>query len=133
MMLVVGMSSCILVQGFEIAPPNSFTTPLRPPSCASPLRGVKVLEAKGTSSASDVYSLGMVAWEVLSREVPWARETLPRDIYVRVVFKGDRPPIPVGTPADIADMIRSCWACAPENRSTSGELLKHMSRSESRI
>lgn len=66
----------------------------------------------------------MVAWEVLSREVPWANESFPRDIYIRVVFKGERPPIPVSTPADIADMIRSCWAGDPEDRPGSGELLK---------
>ena len=66
----------------------------------------------------------MVAWEVLSREVPWANETLPRDIYIRVVFKGDRPPIPAGTPTDIADAIRGCWAGAPEDRLTSSEILE---------
>lgn len=86
----------------------------------------KVLEAKAVSSASDVYSLGMVAWEVLSREVPWANETLPRDIYIRVVFKGDRPPIPVDTPTDIAEMIKGCWAGAPEDRLTSREILNCM-------
>lgn len=91
-----------------------------------PVVDAKVLDAKGASSASDVYSLGMVAWEVLSREVPWADETLPRDIYIRVVFKGDRPLIPVGTPSDIADMIKGCWAGAPEDRLTSGEILRCM-------
>lgn len=82
----------------------------------------KVLDAKGVSSASDVYNLGMVAWEVLSRGVPWTNETLPRDIYTRVLFEGDRPPIPVGTPTDTAGAIKGCWAGAPEDRLTSREV-----------
>ncbi|CAN0533692.1 unnamed protein product, partial [Ectocarpus sp. 8 AP-2014] len=51
---------------------------------------------------------------------------LPRDIYIRVVFKGDRPPIPVGTPSDIKEIVRDCWAGLPEDRPTSSEILKRL-------
>ncbi|CAM9391533.1 unnamed protein product, partial [Sphacelaria rigidula] len=78
----------------------------------------KVLETKGTSNESDVYSYGMVVWEVLSRKTPWADQALPRDIYVRVVIRGDRPAIPEDAPADIAEFLPGCWAQAPEDRPT---------------
>ena len=75
-----------------------------------------MLEKKGTSRASDVYSFGMVAWEVLTRQSPWADQAQPRDIYLRVVIHGDRPAIPVDCPADIAEMLRGCWAQEPKQR-----------------
>ncbi|CAM9144113.1 unnamed protein product, partial [Laminaria digitata] len=83
----------------------------------------KVLEVKGSSYASDVYSFGIVAWEVLSMQVPWADEASPLDIYKRVVFRGERPEIPADIPADIAPIVRDCWAGAPEKRPTASEVL----------
>ncbi|CAN0542546.1 unnamed protein product, partial [Scytosiphon promiscuus] len=65
----------------------------------------QVFDGKGSSYKSYVYSFGVVAWEVISRAFPWADETCLRDIYVRVLFKEDRPPIPIDSPADIADII----------------------------
>lgn len=70
-----------------------------------------------------MYSFGVVAWEVLSREVPWADEALPFDIYRRVVFRGERLTIPADAPADLADIVRECWARSPRQRPTSGEIL----------
>lgn len=76
-----------------------------------------MLSADARTFASDIYSLGVVAWEVLSKKVPWAGEA-PQDIYVRVVFRGQRPVIPANAPADVVDMVQACWAGAPERRPT---------------
>ncbi|CAM9883869.1 unnamed protein product [Ectocarpus fasciculatus] len=78
----------------------------------------EVLVSNKTSKASDVYSFGMVAWEVLTRHIPWADEARPRDIYLRVVMREERPAIPADAPVDIAEMIRRCWAQEPEDRLT---------------
>ena len=37
--------------------------------------------------ASDVYSFGIVAWEVLSRELPWGSVSHPQEVYIPVVLK----------------------------------------------
>lgn len=83
----------------------------------------KVLEAGGSSFTSDVYSFGMVVWEIFSREVPWADEALSRDIYRRVVIKGDRPALPACTPADVADVMQACWDEVPAKRPSAEELM----------
>ncbi|CAM9271504.1 unnamed protein product, partial [Laminaria digitata] len=85
-----------------------------------------VLYAKGSSYASDVYSFGIVAWEVLSTDAPWEDEALPLDVYRRVVFKGDRPAIPADAPADIADLLRACWAGPPAERPTFNEMMTRL-------
>lgn len=82
-----------------------------------------MLSAGAKTFASDVYSFGVVAWEVVSREVPWAGEALPQDINIRVVFRSERPVIPADAPADIVDVIQSCWTSAPESRPTASNVL----------
>ena len=83
----------------------------------------QVLSGEERSFASDVYSFGLVMWEVVSRQLPWARKALPQDIYISVVFKGDRPIIPDDAPTDIADIIKACWAATPKCRPNSKDVL----------
>lgn len=88
---------------------------------------VKVLDSKGTSYASDVYSFGVVVWEVFSRKLPWADERCHRDIFVRVVFKEDRPEIPVESPVDMARIMKASWARVPQDRPTFSDIMKWQS------
>ncbi|CAM9735233.1 unnamed protein product, partial [Laminaria digitata] len=76
--------------------------------------------------ASDVFSFGIVVWEVLSRQLPWATVTHPRDIYIRVVLNELRPNIPDDAHADIADVARACWAGEPGDRPTFSAIVKGM-------
>lgn len=85
-----------------------------------------MLETKERSFASDAYSFGIVAWEVLTRKVPWADVIRAEDIFLRVVMKGDRPVIPADAPRDIAGVIRACWAEAPEKRPVMSEIMECM-------
>ncbi|CAN0524620.1 unnamed protein product, partial [Scytosiphon promiscuus] len=82
-----------------------------------------VLDTHDTSYASDVYSFGVVVWEVLSRSTPWADECR-RNIYVRVVIKEQRPPIPAESPADLAKVANACWDGVPNNRPTFNDIMK---------
>lgn len=84
----------------------------------------KVLGAEGTSYASDVYSFGVVVWEIHSQKLQWADEACPRDIYARVLFKGDRPEIPVDWPADMARVMTASWAGASQDRPTFSDIMK---------
>ncbi|CAN0311488.1 unnamed protein product, partial [Hapterophycus canaliculatus] len=74
--------------------------------------------------ASDVYSFGIVAWEVLSRELPWASVAHPREVYIYVVLKSLRPDIPVDAPADLVNMIKACWAGEPDARPTFSRIVE---------
>lgn len=85
-----------------------------------------MLETKGISFASDAYSFGIVAWEVLTRKNPWADQPRARDIFLRVVMKGERPVIPADAPRDIAGVVRACWSDAPRERPAMSEVMKSM-------
>ncbi|CAM9503069.1 unnamed protein product [Laminaria digitata] len=76
--------------------------------------------------ASDIYSFGIVASEVLSRQPPWSTVTHPNNIYTRVVLKKMRPVMPDGAPTKIADIARACWAQELGDRPTFSVILESM-------
>ena len=84
----------------------------------------EVLRGGKASVASDLFSMGVVLWELLAWDVPWAREDTFR-IMCLVGTEGARPPVPPaervpggsfsGLPGYVALMQR-CWAQQPEDR-----------------
>ncbi|CAN0274037.1 unnamed protein product [Ectocarpus sp. 6 AP-2014] len=77
----------------------------------------EVLESEGSSYESDVYSFGIVVWEVICRELPWAKKTRPRDI-LTAVLRGVRPSFHEDAPADIVYIAKACWCGEPKERTT---------------
>lgn len=84
----------------------------------------KVLDGKDISYKSDVYSFGVIVWEVFSRKLPWADEACARDIFVRVVFKEDRPEITEDSPADMVKVMNACWAAMSRDRPTFSDIMR---------
>lgn len=85
----------------------------------------QVLESDGSSYASDVYSFGVVVWEVITRELPWAEKTRPREI-LTAVLRGSRPSFHPDAPCDIADIAKACWSGEPKERTTFRAILEGM-------
>jgi serine/threonine protein kinase len=66
---------------------------------------------------SDMYSYGMVLWELASRKVPFA-EVGHAAIIMRHIEKGEREDIPEDCPPSFAKLIKWCWHQEPEKRPT---------------
>jgi len=67
------------------------------------------------TEAADVYSYSMVAWEVLTHEVPFAGMN-PVQIGVAVREQKLRPPLPDDCDPGFAELLHACWHDAPEKR-----------------
>ncbi|KAK8866523.1 hypothetical protein M9Y10_009487 [Tritrichomonas musculus] len=57
----------------------------------------------------DVYSYGMILWEMLTEEVPFLGKESAQVIYM-VVIQQSRPPIPENTPNNLKKLIEKCWS-----------------------
>ena len=69
----------------------------------------------GASPASDVFSLAVVMWELLTGEEPHANRNSPINIISFVVAKRRRMPLPSlsGAASGLGGLIAACWAASP--------------------
>ncbi|CAN0127106.1 unnamed protein product [Ectocarpus fasciculatus] len=80
----------------------------------------------GLSFMSDVYSFGIVVWEVLSGKAPWENVS-GKELVRKVCYKCERPPLPASAPDDLAALAEACWAHSPRDRPTCDQIVAHLS------
>ena len=87
--------------------------------CAPELLGLR----PKLSSAADVYSYGMILWELITRKTPF--EDQPRDqIIISAVLGGEREEIPDHCPLVWKEIIETCWEKVPGSRPTATGILE---------
>ena len=80
----------------------------------------------------DVYSFGIVMWEVLSRAVPFAG--LPQEqITARVISEKRPSPIPEDSPSQLVTLMERCWHQEPRVRFDFKEVVRKMKYAEAVI
>jgi len=75
----------------------------------------EVIEHAPYGAPADVFSFGILLWELLTARVPYEALS-PLQAAVGVVQRGLRPTIPSTCPAELADLMRACWTRRPEDR-----------------
>lgn len=77
----------------------------------------------------DVYSFGLIIWEVTTREQPYI-DIKPHFKIPLKVMAGERPFIPRDCPREWADLMNACWHPDPEKRPQFKEIVKRIERAQ---
>ncbi|GBB97416.1 hypothetical protein RclHR1_02990017 [Rhizophagus clarus] len=75
----------------------------------------EVIRGLGSTKEADIYSFGIIMWEILTGERPYKDQ--PHDIHLAFkILDGLRPTIPEGTPDDYRNLMQQCWHKNPLDR-----------------
>ncbi|GBB99036.1 hypothetical protein RclHR1_00340027 [Rhizophagus clarus] len=85
----------------------------------------EIFQGKMYTKASDIYSIGMIMWELMAGRKPfWNRD---HDVELIIdIFDGLRPPIIADAPNGYVDLMKKCWHSNPNERPTAAELQKNI-------
>uniref|UniRef100_A0A7S1CYF6 Protein kinase domain-containing protein n=1 Tax=Cyclophora tenuis TaxID=216820 RepID=A0A7S1CYF6_CYCTE len=78
-------------------------------------------------TATDVYTYGLILWELLSLESVFLGYTEKR-YRKRVVQQGERPRLRFGWPGILKTLLTKCWSPEPEDRPTMSHVVQQLNR-----
>eukprot|EP00048_Salpingoeca_helianthica_P010967 m.157349 g.157349 ORF g.157349 m.157349 type:complete len:1002 (+) comp15164_c0_seq1:353-3358(+) len=78
----------------------------------------EILAGRAYGAAADVYSYGILLWEIASQTAPWAdvADAFLGNQLRELIEAGQRPGIEAAWPADFVAVMRQCWATSPSDR-----------------
>ncbi|RWS12919.1 mitogen-activated protein kinase kinase kinase 7-like protein [Dinothrombium tinctorium] len=84
----------------------------------------EVFESRNYTEKCDVYSWGVILWQVLSRQIPYENMTSYQIMWA--VHVGQRPPLLKNCPKPIELLITRCWDKDPKMRPSIAEVVDKM-------
>lgn len=74
------------------------------------------------TSACDIYSYGMVLWELTSGTIPFADANDDATV-ISFIKDGEQEEIPKDCPAELDQLIKACWSVNPQERPTAANIV----------
>lgn len=81
----------------------------------------EVIDGKHYSMSADIYSIGVVLYEMFARAHPF--DDIHPHMVPSLVTQGKRPELPKNLPKSLAKLIRDCWHERPKTRPPAARVL----------
>ncbi|XP_022720003.1 serine/threonine-protein kinase EDR1-like isoform X2 [Durio zibethinus] len=85
----------------------------------------EVLRNEPSNEKSDVFSFGVILWELMTVSIPWSNLNSLQVVGV-VGFMDRRLDLPEGLDPQVSSIIRDCWRSDPENRPSFEDIINRM-------
>eukprot|EP01104_Vermistella_antarctica_P021228 TRINITY_DN944_c0_g1_i1.p1 TRINITY_DN944_c0_g1~~TRINITY_DN944_c0_g1_i1.p1 ORF type:complete len:806 (+),score=134.52 TRINITY_DN944_c0_g1_i1:321-2738(+) len=104
---------------------NQALTACGTPSWTAP----EVLRNEIYSAKADVYSFGVLVWELFARKDPFP-DMPPFQVVFAVGHQGRRPQMPKDLPNEWDSLIRDCWAEDPDSRPSFHDIVLYLQKTK---
>jgi serine/threonine protein kinase len=86
-----------------------------------PYMAPEIFEGHKYTAASDIYSFGMIMWELMTGRRPFWDQN--HDIYLIIeICDGLRPPIVTNAPEGYIELMKECWHSDPSKRPKANDI-----------
>ncbi|RHZ77394.1 hypothetical protein Glove_180g74 [Diversispora epigaea] len=92
-----------------------------------PYLGPEVIRGQTYTSASDVYSLGVIMWEISCAELPFGNRSHDINLVIDIC-KGERPKFKDNVPKCYVELVNRCWESDPKDRPEADEVLETLEK-----
>ncbi|XP_028777420.1 serine/threonine/tyrosine-protein kinase HT1 [Neltuma alba] len=92
----------------------------------------EMIKRKSYGRKVDVYSFGLILWEMVTGTIPYEDMTPIQAAYA-VVNKNSRPVIPSSCPSAMRALIEQCWSSHPDKRPEFWQIVKILEQFESSL
>ncbi|ESW20146.1 hypothetical protein PHAVU_006G184700 [Phaseolus vulgaris] len=92
----------------------------------------EMIKQKSYGKKVDVYSFGLILWEMLTGTIPY-EDMNPIQAAFAVVNKNSRPVIPSDCPPAMRALVEQCWSLQPDKRPEFWQIVKILEQFESAL
>jgi len=92
-----------------------------------PYMAPEIFQGQKYTTASDIYSFGMIMWEVMTGRRPFWDKSHDTDLIIEIV-DGLRPPIVTNAPEGYIELMKECWHSDPSKRPTAANIFEKLEK-----